>query len=511
MEGCKVEKKGKVWLVGAGPSDMGLLTLKGKNLIEQADVVVYDALVSASILSMIPSSAQAIFVGKRAGNHPVPQEQINQILLEQAMQGKRVVRLKGGDPFLFGRGGEELELLIENGIDYEVVPGVTSAIAVPAYNGIPVTHRDYCSSVHIITAHSKKGGELKIDFEALCRLNGTLVFLMGVTAMPMICKGLLDAGMDPQMPAAILQQGTSAMQRKVVATISDLPEKAQQAQIQAPAVLVIGKVCALADHLGWTQKRALDGVRVILTRPKELISRMSKSLSELGAEVIELPSIDLVPCEQNEPLKAALEDIVSYQWVAFTSAMGVRFFFDFLQKNRVDVRRLSHLRFAVIGQGTRDELAKHGIFADLMPSSYYAKDLAQALCQTMQKGQRVLLPRARIGSKDLTDILTQNGIEFTDVALYDTIYQSHNTHAVEKLIDDGQVSCAVFTSASTVRGFAATMQGKDLSLLTAACIGEKTAQAAKEYNMKVMIAKEATIDSVTQMLVEHADELRLNR
>lgn len=179
MEGCKVEKKGKVWLVGAGPSDMGLLTFKGKNLIEQADVVVYDALVSASILSMIPSSAQAIFVGKRAGNHPVPQEQINQILLEQAMQGKRVVRLKGGDPFLFGRGGEELELLIENGIDYEVVPGVTSAIAVPAYNGIPVTHRDYCSSVHIITAHSKKGGELKIDFEALCRLNGTLVFLMG--------------------------------------------------------------------------------------------------------------------------------------------------------------------------------------------------------------------------------------------------------------------------------------------------------------------------------------------
>ena len=270
-----MEKKGKVWLVGAGPSDMGLLTLKGKNLIEQADVVVYDALVSASILSMIPSSAQAIFVGKRAGNHPVPQEQINQILLEQAMQGKRVVRLKGGDPFLFGRGGEELELLIENGIDYEVVPGVTSAIAVPAYNGIPVTHRDYCSSVHIITAHSKKGGELKIDFEALCRLNGTLVFLMGVTAMPMICKGLLDAGMNPQMPAAILQQGTSAMQKKVVATISDLPEKAQQAQIQAPAVLVIGKVCALADHLGWTQKRALDGVRVILTRPKELISRMS--------------------------------------------------------------------------------------------------------------------------------------------------------------------------------------------------------------------------------------------
>ena len=231
MEGAvvKMEKQGKVWLVGAGPSDPGLLTLKGKQLLEQAQVVVYDALVSAAILAMIPNDAELIYVGKRAGNHPVPQDQINQILLAKAQEGKRVVRLKGGDPFLFGRGGEELELLAAHHIPFEVVPGITSALAVPAYNGIPVTHRDYCSSVHIITAHSKKGGELKINFPALCALEGTLVFLMGVTSMEMVCEGLVKAGMDPQMPAAILQEGTSAVQRRVVATVSDLPQKAREA------------------------------------------------------------------------------------------------------------------------------------------------------------------------------------------------------------------------------------------------------------------------------------------
>ena len=243
-----MEKQGKVWLVGAGPSDAGLMTLKGKAVLEQADVVVYDALVSASVLAMIPEQAQTVYVGKRSGHHSVPQPQINQILLEQAQQGKRVVRLKGGDPFLFGRGGEELELLREHNIPFEVVPGITSAIAVPAYNGIPVTHRDYCSSVHIITAHSKQDGELNIPFPALCQLNGTLVFLMGVTSMERICRGLLQAGMDAQTPAAILQEGTSAAQRRVVATLSTLVERAQQEKIQAPAVLVIGKVCQLADQ-----------------------------------------------------------------------------------------------------------------------------------------------------------------------------------------------------------------------------------------------------------------------
>ena len=301
-----MEKQGKVCVVGAGPSDPGLLTLKGKQLLEQAQVVVYDALVSAAILAMIPNDAELIYVGKRAGNHPVPQHQINQILLAKAQEGKRVVRLKGGDPFLFGRGGEELELLAAHHIPFEVVPGITSALAVPAYHGIPVTPRDYCSSVHIITAHSKKGGELKINFPALCALEGTLVFLMGVTSMEMVCEGLVKAGMDPQMPAAILQEGTSEVQPRVVATVSDLPQKAREANIQAPSVLIVGKVCALEKTLSWTQNRPLDGVRVVLTRPKELVSRMAHRLYELGAEVIELPAICLEPYAENPQLSKPL-------------------------------------------------------------------------------------------------------------------------------------------------------------------------------------------------------------
>ena len=234
-------------------------------------------------------------------------------------------------------------------IPFEVVPGITSALAVPAYNGIPVTHRDYCSSVHIITAHSKKGGELKINFPALCALEGTLVFLMGVTSMEMVCEGLVKAGMDPQMPAAILQEGTSAVQRRVVATVSDLPQKAREANIQAPSVLIVGKVCALEKTLSWTQNRPLDGVRVVLTRPKELVSRMAHRLYELGAEVIELPAICLEPYEENPQLEQAISHISDYQWAAFTSITGVRVFFDFLRKRRCDLRALSHLRFAAIG------------------------------------------------------------------------------------------------------------------------------------------------------------------
>ena len=504
-----MEEMGKVWLVGAGPSDPGLMTLKGKKVLEQAEVVVYDALVSAAVLAMIPDSAEAIFVGKRSGNHPVPQDQINQILLEKAKQGKRVVRLKGGDPFLFGRGGEELELLSAHKVPFEVVPGITSALSVPAYNGIPVTHRDYCSSVHIITAHSKKGGELKINFPALCALEGTLVFLMGVSTMDQTCSGLLQAGMDPATPAAILQEGTSANQRRVVATVADLPQKAREAGIQSPAVLIVGKVCTLSQTLSWTQNRPLDKVRVVVTRPKTLASRMTSQLYALGAEVIELPAIQLAPYRDNPALEEAVSQLDCYQWVAFTSIEGVRVFFDFLRERRVDLRGLSKLRFAAIGPGTRRELESRGIFADLMPDSYYARDLGEALVAQMQPGERVLLPRAKIGSPELTEVLREHGIEFTDVALYDTLYACHNSAAVQKLIEKGKVSCVTFTSASTVRGFAGAMDGCDLHHLLAACIGEKTAQAAREAGMQVIVSQKATIDSLCELIVQNADRLRL--
>ncbi|MBR3394861.1 MAG: uroporphyrinogen-III C-methyltransferase [Firmicutes bacterium] len=243
--------KGKVWLVGAGPGDPGLFTIKGREVLQQADVVVYDALISQEILDLIPGQTRRIFAGKRSGHHFLPQEETNRVLLDEALAGNNVVRLKGGDPFLFGRGGEELELLAENGVPFEVVPGVTSAFAVPAYNGIPVTHRDYCSSVHIVTGHRRKDRSIDIDFEALVRTKGTLIFLMGIAALADLCSGLLRAGMDPDMPAAVLEKGTTKEQRRIAATVGTLETACKEACVQTPAILIVGKVCELADTFSW--------------------------------------------------------------------------------------------------------------------------------------------------------------------------------------------------------------------------------------------------------------------
>ncbi len=248
-------QKGKVWLAGGGPGDAGLLTIKTKKLIESADVIVYDALISTEIMSLIPNDKECIYVGKRSGNHVVPQEEINQILLEQALLGKKVLRLKGGDPFVFGRGGEELELLVENGIPFEIVPGITSAVSVPAYAGIPITHRDFTSSFHVITGHARKDGVSRINYDALVQLKGTLVFLMGISSMPSICKGLMDAGMEGTMPAAVLERGTTSRQRKVVSDVAHLVESSERAGIKAPAIIVVGEVCTLEKDFEWAEKK----------------------------------------------------------------------------------------------------------------------------------------------------------------------------------------------------------------------------------------------------------------
>ena len=284
-----MERRGKVILVGAGPGDPGLLTLKGQEALKKAEVVVYDRLVSPAILAMMPESAEKIDVGKEASHHKVPQWQINQILLDKALEGKTVVRLKGGDPFVFGRGGEELEGLAERGVAFEEVPGVTSAIAACAYAGIPVTHRDFCSSLHIITGHAKAGAELTIDFEALVRTRGTLVFLMGVTAMPKIVEGLLRAGMDPDTPAAMVESGTTPAQRRCDATLQTLPERAAAMGIHSPAIIVVGKVCALAKDFCWYDRLPLKGKRILVTRPRDRAGTLSEKLRALGADVTEYP------------------------------------------------------------------------------------------------------------------------------------------------------------------------------------------------------------------------------
>ena len=495
--------KGKVWLVGAGPGDIGLFTLKGMEILQQAEVVVYDSLVGQGVLSQVPKTARCINVGKRASHHTMPQEQINEVLLEEAKKGYRVVRLKGGDPFLFGRGGEELELLIQEGIPYEIVPGVTSPIAVPAYNGIPVTHRDFTSSLHIITGHKKKGAAYDIDFEALVRTKGTLVFLMGVSALSDICQALLDAGMEKDMPAAILQKGTTAAQKRIVATVSTLPEEVQRQGIETPAIIVVGKVCALAEEFAWYEKLPLFGYKVLVTRPKEAASSMAAKLRKLGAEVLELPAIQTTAKKENTALFTAFSHLQTYDWIAFTSPKGVKVFFEEMQKAKVDARKLGNVKFAVVGTGTQRALQERGFFADVMPKLFDGASLGKMLCEKCSGTEKILLPRAEIGSQEIIEELKKKaGITIDDIGIYETLYEKSEITDEKKEFEAGSINCAVFTSASTVKGFVKAVPALDYSKVKAACIGKQTKAAADKYSMETYMSKEASIDSLLELVIE---------
>lgn len=486
---------GTVILVGAGPGDPGLLTRKGLEALSRAEVVVFDRLVGPEILNLIPENAEKIDVGKQASNHPVPQHQINRILLEKAQEGKRVVRLKGGDPFLFGRGGEELELLRENGIPFQEVPGVTSALSVPAYAGIPVTHRDYCSSVHIITGHARAGAELKIDFDALRRTNGTLVFLMGVTALPLICKGLLDAGMEGKMPAAVIERGTLPHQRKVVSTLENLPQAAQEAKIVSPAIIVVGRVCGLSSGFDWFDNLPLKGREIIVTRPAERNGSLCGKLSALGASVTAYPCIRTVERENNPALDDAIEKLSDYRWLVFTSPAGPEIFFRHLRKKHLDARALSDLKIAAIGPKTAAEVEKFGVFADLVPETYDSEHLAQAMSQV--EGP-VLLCRASEGSDALPNLFAAKAIPFVDIACYDTVYEAPNSESVKELVEAGAI--VTFTSASTVRGFVKSLPDTDFSEILGCCIGKQTAAEAEKYGIPVRIAEKATMESLIECI-----------
>ena len=494
-------KTGKVWLVGAGPGDPGLLTVKAVDIIKKADVIVYDALIGDALFSLFPREAEYISVGKRAGNHTMPQEKIDQLLLDEAQKGRRVVRLKGGDPFLFGRGGEELELLADAGIPYEIIPGITSPIAVPAYNGIPVTHRDFTSSLHIITGHKRKGSTEDIDFEALVRTEGTLVFLMGIARLSYICRGLMDGGMGPDMPAAVLQQGTTASQKRIVATVGTLVDACQRQGVETPAIIIVGRVCTLADRFAWFEKLPLAGSRVIVTRPRGTISRMAARLRELGAEVLELPSIETVARTDQALLGEALDRAESYDWLVFTSPTGVRVFFDALRTFGKDIRSLAGAKIAAIGTGTRKELTDRHLIVDFMPSVYDGDTLGKELAERVEPGSRILLPRAAIGNQNLTQELRDAGAEVDDIPIYDTVDEPRKLVDEKALFETGKIDCAVFTSASTVRGFVNRNPGLDHSLVRAACIGKQTRKCAEDFGMQTWMADEATIDSLVQLVI----------
>lgn len=490
--------KGKVWLVGAGPGDRGLLTVKGKAVLEQAQAVLCDHLVGDGIRSWIPPQAEVIDAGKQAGMHTLPQEDINRLLLEKAQRGLRVVRLKGGDPFLFGRGGEELELLRQHGIPFEIVPGVSSAIAAPAYAGIPVTHRQTSSSLHIVTGHRQADPSPGLDFPTLatlCRQGTTIVFLMGMASLPEICRGLLAAGVPENLPAAIIQNGTTARQKTMVSTVSRLPEHAREQGFSTPAVWLVGDVCSYGERFSWVEALPLHRMRIWITRPKNRASSLSDPLERLGAQVLELPSIQTKAIFPNPPLEAAIHSLADTHWIAWTSPTGVDLFFDALLQAGRDGRALSHLRFGVIGPATRDTLSKRGFLADVIPSRFYAEDLGYAMAQAMQPGERLLLPRAKEGSPLLTQVLEQAGISFCEVPLYETLCPSSRPSAL--LPGD----LAVFTSVSTVKGFVQLLQGEEFRHILAVCIGEQTAAEARRQGFPVQVAAKPTIESLIETIV----------
>ena len=511
MEHTEKERKGKVWLAGAGPGDASLLTLKAARLIEKADVIVYDALISAETLSRIPEKKEVIYVGKHAGDHPVPQEEINRILVREAEKGKQVLRLKGGDPFVFGRGGEELELLIRKGIPFEIVPGVTSAAAVPAYAGIPVTHRDYASSFHVITGHARKGGRVDLDFPALVRLKGTLVFLMGLSAMEFLLNGLTEAGMDPDTPAAVLENGTCAGQRRVTATVGTLKEASDRAGIKTPAIIVVGKVCALSSQMHWAEDRVLGGRQFLVTRPRQSSSSLAERLRDLGAQVIEMPAIRTEPICPNRRLREALETFGTHadqEWLVFTSPAGVDLFFDQLMELGMDLRSLlvrgAEVRIAAIGSGTAAALRKRGLIPDLVPRVYSAAALGEALAETAAEGSRITVARAEKGSEELLPPLLKAGLDVDDIPLYRTLYETHPLlkDRVRELLEQGRIDAVTFTSASTVRGFTGAVECADYTGIRAVCIGEQTAAEAAKYGMQIQVSDQASMDAMVGKIVE---------
>lgn len=547
---------GKVWLVGAGPSGAELLTIKGKNVIEQADAVVYDALVGLSVLALIPPFAEQFNVGKRAGCHSMPQEEISRLLLSLAQEGKRVVRLKGGDPFLFGRGGEELELLKAHRIPFEIVPGVTSATAVPAYFGIPLTHRGLASSVHIITGHQKKNEPLHISFQALKEAGGTLVFLMGAANLHDIAKGLLETGMDPEMPAAVLQQGAGGRQKKIGGTLATLEQEAERQKVSTPAIIVVGEVVRLGEEFAWFEKLPLFGKRFLVTRPRERGKELSDRLRERGAEVLELPAIAVRGIHPNPALREEILRLGEYRFLVFTSPAGVTEFMRELLDMGKDVRWLGNISVAAIGSGTAGSLRQFGIAADLVPEVYSGKALGEMVAEHCKAGDKVLIARSDIGNPELAEELRKRGIAVTDTAVYRTMIGGNGTdkgdrrsgreadwgtecepsgkticqHAgcgapggdvrrdaenrgpgpagsiVRGWADPDAVweACAdgvFFTSASTVRGFTSMFPGMDFSRIQAFCIGEMTGREAEKWGMRVRIAKRADVESLVGLVM----------
>ena len=499
-----------IYLVGSGPGDPGLFTVKGVRCMEEADAIVYDRLAPEALLGYAGPEAEKIYVGKKPGNPTMSQEEINALLLDLGRAGKTVVRLKGGDPYIFGRGGEEALALKEAGLPFEVVPGVTSGVAAPAYAGIPVTHRNISTSVAFVTGHEdpSKGGT-DVDWGKLANAAETLVLYMGVGRLGEISRGLIAAGRNRETPVACVRWGTVPEQRTVTGTLEDIAARVAAADLKPPAIIVVGDVVALRESgLDWYERRPLFGRRVVVTRARAQAGELSAELEKLGAEVYEFPTIEIAPPEDLGPLDAAIRELDSFSLIVFTSVNGVEAFLERLGHHRLDLRAVPReAKVAAIGPATAERIERAGLQVDVVPEEYRAEGLIGALDPGQLAGERVLIPRAKVAREILPDRLREAGAAVVVPPAYESVLSSKGKEELSLRLRSGEVDCVTFTASSTVENFVGAFGAEAARLLAGtrvACIGPITADTARKRGLRV----DAEADEYTILgLVEAVTDL----
>ncbi|MBI5641405.1 MAG: uroporphyrinogen-III C-methyltransferase [Nitrospirae bacterium] len=508
-------RKGMVYLVGAGPGDIGLLTVKGLKCIQKAEAVIYDFHLNAQILNYISADAELIYAGKRGGHHTMTQDEINSAIVEKAGEGKIVCRLKGGDPFVFGRGGEEAQVLAKAGIPFEIVPGVSSSVAAPAYAGIPLTHRLYSSSFAVIPGYEDTTkDESAIDWARLATGVGTLVFLMAVKNIDLLTGKLIENGRSPDTPVAVVRWGTRPDQKTIVGTLKDIADIVKEKDIRPPAVMVVGEVVRLRDELKWYEEKPMFGHRILVTREH---SGGFEELEDLGAEVIQFPTVEIVPPETWAELDRAIDKIEGYDWLIFTSANGVKYFFKRLFERGRDIRELGRIRVCAIGSKTEAEVNKFGIRVDLVPEEFRAEGLIKAFIKEAGKGateadslkgMKFLLPRAEVAREVFPDEVRRMGGEIDVPVAYRAVKPEVHGKRLRRFLKEGRVTVATFTSAATFHNFKEIM-GEDADALlndvAIAVIGPVTAKAIEKAGLRVAIMPEtATVEAMVEEIKKWA-------
>ncbi|EGO63910.1 uroporphyrinogen-III C-methyltransferase [Acetonema longum] len=501
-------KPGKVFLVGAGPGDYRLITLKAVDAIKQADTIVYDRLADDRLLQYARPDVELIYVGKASSDHTMRQEDINRLLVDKAQAGKTVVRLKGGDPFVFGRGGEEALGLVANHLEFEIVPGVTSAIAVPAYAGIPVTHRGLAVSFAVITGHEDPAKpESSVRWDKLATGVDTLIFLMGVENLPHITAKLLEHGRPADTPAAIIRWGTKPEQEVWHTTLGQAAQDVIRHGIKPPAIFLVGEVAGLREQLAWFDRKLLFGKRILVTRTREQASLLTARLENLGAMCLEAPAIRIEPPESYNPVDMAIQNLRDYHWVVLTSVNGVKAFFARLEKAGKDARALGEAKVAAIGAQTAACLREYGIIADIVPVEFRAEGVAEALAAYIRPGDRVLIPRAAVARDLLPDKLTEMGAAVEVTPVYRTVAGLTDGLKLAADLADGKLDMVTFTSSSTVTNTVALLGPDAVKLLAntkIACIGPVTAGTCYDLGITpAIIASEYTIQGLVQSITEY--------